>query len=98
MKKLMLISAWAFCLACNNSGPDDGATGTIPDSSANERAAQPTPGVGNDPSRNDATKENPIGPAVDSSNVKDNARPTPGVGSEPTRSTTNPPSDKKPRN
>lgn len=98
MKKISLIAVWIIiCLACNNTPANETKNTNMNDTNVSGNAAEPTPGVGNDPTRNDATKENPLGgqKVADSSNEEGNAGATPGLGNDPTR---NDPANSQPGN
>lgn len=83
MKKISLISVWIIiCCACN-SNSSGGGNAVMNDSSANSKATYAPPGLGSDPTRNDATKVNPV--AGDSFIPQSRAGATPGVGNDPTR-------------
>lgn len=90
MKQLLFVIAVILltCLACNNSPngvvPNDPDTN---DSAANNRAADPTPGLGYDPTRSDMLEKNPLGDqdTGDSTGPANSNSPTPGVGNDPTR-------------
>lgn len=99
MKKLMLITGWLFCFACNNTINTGEEVAPPNDTDLNSNNTdKPTPGLGNDPTRNDARKENPLSGHQDSASQKNDARATPGLGNDPTRnneSNTNSPSIQK---
>ena len=84
MKKIGLIFAWmVFSFACNSNRTGHATDASnMNDSSANKAA--PTPGLGSDPTRNDASRPAPSDqPTADS--TAGNATPTPGLGNDPTR-------------
>ena len=87
MKKIGLIPLLiVFCFACNSNG----AGSTTDPSNMNDSSADkssPTPGLGSDPMRNDASRPDPAGDrkVEDSTSTNNNAAPTPGLGSDPTR-------------
>lgn len=87
MKRTALICVWVYiCLACNDQAGKEGQNTNMADS-ISKSATEATPGLGNDPTRNDAGRENPLdGPgAVDSSIRRSDAGATPGLGYDPTR-------------
>lgn len=104
MKTTTLILLWiVICMACNNGSQTETTNANMNDSNTSTDAAKPTPGLGNDPTRNDATKEEPIGirANADSATQKGEAEPTPGLGNDPTRNdpgnTLSPPNENKNR-
>lgn len=89
MKQLPLITAGILiCCACNEpSGSTATKHSNAKDSTVNNKVTDPTPGLGYDPTRNDAAKKNAFSDqgAVDSTGPSNNDKPTPGVGNDPTR-------------
>ncbi|WP_152269816.1 hypothetical protein [Agriterribacter humi] len=87
MKKIGLIPVWiAFCFACNSNGTGSATDHNNMNDSPASNAA-PTPGLGNDPTRNDASRPDPAErrKVEDSSSTNNKADPTPGLGNDPTR-------------
>ncbi|MBX2925555.1 MAG: hypothetical protein KF746_25380 [Chitinophagaceae bacterium] len=90
MKQLLFVITVILltCLACNDSSrgitPNDPDTN---DSAANNRAADPTPGLGYDPTRSDMLEKNPLRDqdTGDSTGPANSNSPTLGVGNDPTR-------------
>ena len=87
MKKTYLIlTLTAASIGCSNHSGGGNITDTGINDSVNKQTIAPTPGLGSDPTRVDASKENPIGgQPVDSSVHKSDAGEIPGLGNDPTR-------------
>lgn len=81
MNKISLTTVLAVTFLACNSNPT--SNGTTTDSFSNKENITPPPGLGSDPTRNDASKIAPE--AGDSSIHKSDAGATPGLGSDPTR-------------
>ena len=90
MKQLLFVIAGISLtfLACNDSShgvaPGDQDTN---DSAPNNRVAEPTPGLGYDPTRSDMLEKKPLRDqdTADSTGPANSNSPTPGVGNDPTR-------------
>jgi hypothetical protein len=94
MNKITLIALLAVAFVACNSNP--GSNNTTTDSFSNKEDITPPPGLGSDPTRNDASKIAPE--AGDSSIHKSDAGATPGLGSDPTRNDASKPApDSTPR-
>lgn len=92
MKKITFISvAIVICLACNNGTENEPTNTNMNDSNIDSKAAEPTPGLGQDPTRNDPRQGDPLGQSAiaDSTTQKGEAEPTPGLGNDPTRNDPN---------
>ncbi|MGN6491519.1 MAG: hypothetical protein ACTHLE_05935 [Agriterribacter sp.] len=90
MKKIIIISTCIMILlSCNNNAENETKNTNMNDTNSSSNAAEPTPGLGQDPTRNDTRQGDPLGQSAiaDSSTQKGEAEPTPGLGHDPTRTT-----------